>query len=1450
MRTSFHACLAFLAGIIPVAFAATTFETDPVKLQQATLAALRQDDAARAQIYLEQWRQQEPRNLTYLQLQAHAYNQLDAPAAAVETATLALALPQLDADTRRNLLLMRAESMMRCGEFLAAHRQFTHILEQYDLDADLRQRVTENRLAAMKAHYDLTVSPSQPPELDLALDPADVPPDLAFLMVVSAYPPTRKINPHPDLVDWAVRAAKAYPEKPELVHIALYLSLRFYHRDEASLLELPGYQKLPEVLRQRLEQARKSRGSYGNYYPPPDTDDPVPLDTDPTAESAPDFLADVIQKLKETQDKTDELVQERDALHAAALTLQTQLEQLKPGPGVGPLLNETEATYLALAERHTAWLTARTPLIDDMEAFLVDRGLHIIRTKKLVPEAELTPVLEARHARIHILKRDYDKMPDNALRKARDRWLAAYHRLTFAARLEEALASESWQAALNASQLYLASGYEPNAWIYEGRRDAAEALGDYDTAFHAALQLMDLEPVAADQQLAWLEQQQARARGLLPQAATAIQERRIGEASDLLREISLYLPNDPEVLAQRYRLAEQIGEPQAKVDVLRDFYYLYEPLPVSTSEALNLALAAQDWAFLLFLSESGAGYDDEQTLYHYIAARALNLEGIVNRTWPLVQGSGHVTVGSPIEGRFSRLKSLAPQELKEDYRNRLQALMTDPTTPLDERISTASRLHRDGPPAPVMPIRATDPMHLPYGAKAEVEHMEALLPGQRIFLGGKTEISGVPQGLRALRVHGGSADALTSVLIRNDGETFTQDEVPSLRLVEARNASIRFVGRITMGEDSALTVYRGGVNDILTFGGHGLVQSSVLQLWNTTDTAELVMDHVSLDMDLSRAQGTLAGSVTARNGLMMMTGAKVTVPAAGRFSLDNMAVVWSSAASKGDRLLEIAEGADVQLRGSQFIGLGSGQVSLPAGTELPGCTTVGDETPLLIGGQPAQAPQHRHLPKQYEGATYEANTVEELFAAAAKATRGDTILLKPWTNYELPYALNLPDGVHLRTQQRLMFATLSITADAKTPGTIMVVEDGVVRIDDVRFRIHKYRMPNGNPASSAGDARQVGLVIANSVAVMRNVEIYAYDFLAPWSGLSVQHGSLLVADKMMLHGNGYIYHQGEAILSDVTVRSEAKLGDAGTLRMLMSDKADRSIEVDDPHLKVLGAVHGLDFSNGAGDPLAKQRYQLALANRNRLWKEAERKLASEWNGVANADGRETAVKRFYGRLLRADFSDDLNHREAGTHAAQVLNPYFRQRLSEAGRHYFAARISPVILMNNAFEKDILKAIFAYTSGARSVGYDATQEEIDRAAAFFRRYSPGSPYYHLAYRLLNEGKDFATIKNAVETRQAEDAAARRAAIAAAERRKERREQQRQQWEEYNRRRAEQRAARTATWQEAYSAYRASRPPLISSGQLQRARQNQVRTMQRQNLQMYKSGNRPMYNVPGW
>ncbi|MEM1211240.1 MAG: hypothetical protein AAGI68_02975 [Planctomycetota bacterium] len=1435
----------------PQASATPDHRTDPQTLHRAITAALDANQPAKAQVLLERWRQQDPRDATYLQLQAHVYNLLGAPAAAVETVTLALRDPDLPEKIRVNLQLIRAESLMLCGDFLPAYREYTRLFLGPHFRGEPRQELLGQLQAARRAHFDASVVPPAPPKLAYTNTPQDVPPDLAYLMLSNAEPRGRTARPSRALVDWAIAAAQAHPESQDLARFAVLRALRTGHRGVNELFELPGYQALPKLFHERVDRQR--RGQAPPAFGEPGPNDAPDATRDLTAETAPAFLAELRQRLADSEPQAQRLIEQRDELLADIQAVHKTLDAIRVRNGLADVLARAEADYFDLRERVDAWHAAAQLLVEPFDRWELQRTLNRIQSKTLAAEAELSPVLQARQNRIQALRRDAERMPQPRLDQLAERWLERYRQVRPLIAIEEARAAEDWQAVMNHAEVWLSTRRSlPNRWVHHERYDAAMALGDELSATDAVLRITADDDPPSERWESWFATSRNQALRRMIEARKAIDAGRPVEAGRLLTDASLHLPAEPEVLRQRYRLAEMFGNARAKVEVLRDYHYLYEPLPIPENEAMNLALQAHDWAFLLALSEPLVGYDDEATFHHYAAAQALNLQGIVSRTWPLVRGSRFALVGDDIHQRFGKTIARGPLKLSAETRKQHQATLADPDKPLADRVYAASILHRDGTPKPVLPIRASDPLYLAQQAKTPAEVVAKLGPGQRIHVGGEAWIDVPPAGaaaLTTLRVHGGSNDAMTRLHIDSTDDAFLDDKKqPSLRLVEVRNANLRFraTTKLTMGPDSALTVFRGGLDKLHRFAGHGLVQSSALVLYHTAPTAQLELDHTSWHLDLYGVPGTLAGHVTARHGMLMMRSPRVTVPAGARLDLHDMVVGWSFPNHDNTPRLLVRDGADFAARDTRFVNLGNNHILLPAGTPLPGCTTIGEDAPLTIGGQPTQAPTHRSIPNTFTGNTHTARNVGELFAAADKAKRGDTIELTA-NAYELPRTLELPDGVRLQSAKFGRTVDLAIVADPKQRRRILNVTGRAVRLEDIRFWIRP-RREGGFTVAGLRDATNLGLVANDATVLMRNCGFFSHHSIVTHYGISAEGESLVLADKAMLHGPGRVGTGSSLVLNDAqVVNSEASVLGSGELRALMADELADPLTLSGKQLALRSGVLGMRFRDGGGDPLAKLRHARAVEARDEVWGQARTDLVREWDAAADVDARGEAVKRFHRRVLAADLSEDHTHHAAEDFAAKALNPLFLKRTNEAGRHFFNARLSPRLLMGNHFHRRVKDAVGQTATGWQAVGLQASQAEKDRAVAFFRTFPPGSKYHTLARKLLDEGKPFKEVQAQVTRRQALDQQRADAAIRAARQAQLRAQQQRQatQWQRF-----EPAPPPRRTWQDAYAAYRATRPPLISSRQMNFARQNELRTMRQQNWTMQRNGLRPMYDIPGW
>ncbi|MEM6551978.1 MAG: hypothetical protein AAF750_07610 [Planctomycetota bacterium] len=1435
--------LATLAAAILVASTVRAEAIDTAPLHRQITAALNNDQPAKAQVLLERWRQQDPRDATYLQLQAHVYNLLGAPAAAVETVTLALRDPSLPEATRTNLRLMRAESLMLCGDFLPAYREYHRLYLGPHFRDEPRQQLLVQLQAARRAHFESSVQPTPPPKLDYATKPADMPPDLAYVMLTQAHAPNRGKRPDAELVKWAVDASRAHPDSPDLARFAVMRALHTGQRGETALLERPGYLALPQLFREWVDENRQRPPAFGDLTGHPD--EPQSKAIDVTAENASAFLADLKQQLADTEPQAQRLIQQRDTLLQDIQAVRQTLDGIRVRNGLAAVMDQAEAHYITLRQRVEAWHAASRPLVEPIDRFTLQRALNRIQSNEWVPEAELQPVLDARQARIQALLRNQELMPQHRLNQLRDRWLERYQQVRPLIAIEEAREAKNWQAVLNWSEVWLTTRRgKANTWVHHERHDAATALGDELSATDAVLKITAGDDPPSDRWEKWFFQARNQAILTMKRGRKAIDEGRPVEAGRDLTKAAIHMPAEPSILLERYRLAELFGDARAKVEVLRDYYYVYEPLPVSESEAMNLALQAHDWAFLLALSEPLVGEDEEAAFHHYVAAQALNLQGIVSRTWPLVRGSRYGAAAEPIYERFGSQVERNPLTLTDAHRKQHRATLADPDQPLADRVYAASVLNRDGIPKPVLPIRATDPLYLAQHARASAKVIADLRPGQRIHVGGEAWVHAPPAGpdaLAVLRVHGGSTDAMTRLHIECDKHAFTnQHKKPSLRLVEVRHALLRFdaTADVVMDANSAMTVYRGGLDHIHRFGGQGLVQSSSLVLYHTAKTANLELDHASWHLDLYAVPGSLAGTITARHGMLFMPSGRITVPAESQLTLDDMVLGWTVPNHDNTPRLLVRDGAAFTARDTRFVDLGTRHISLPATARLSNITTIGDNAPLLIGGKPYQGHTHRYIPNKATGTTHTARTVNQLHAAAAKAKPGDVIVLTA-PHYDLTRTLELPDGVELRSDKFAKTVDVRMTVDPKRGKTLLNLADRAVRIQDVRFWLMP-RQEGQFAVAGLRDATNLGLVADNAVVLLRNCGFFSHHAFITHFGIDARGDSLILAQQTKLHGPSRINDNASvSLLEAQVVNGEASVTGTGELRAFMADELANPLTIKGPGLTLRAAIHGMRFIDGGGDPVAKQQHARAIAARDRAWREARDELNRQWSTSANIEARIELVQAFYDQIRRADFSENWLKVDAHVFIAKTLNPLLLSHLPEAGRIYFEVRLPTRMLIDGHLDRKVVNAVGNTATGWQAVGLQASQADKDKAAAFFQSFPPGSKYYTVAQNLLNEGKSFEQVKAGVAKAKRDDQ--RRVTAVVSRVNQAQRRPQQPTYEPAPARR---------TWQDAYAAYRATRPPLISSRQMNFARQNELRTMRQQNWTMQRNGLRPMYDIPGW
>lgn len=1445
--------LAYLLLTITLCTTATAneaFSQDPADLQKRVVTALAANDPASAQLWLAQWRQIDPRDLTYLQLQAHVYNVLGAPAAAVEVSTAALTQSALSGGARRNLELIRSQSLISTGELLAAHRQLTRLLTAPDAtwSPELRRKLEQQQQDVIRDYMLHIVGPSEPPDLDVTADPANVPPDLANLMIARRFAQNRKLPPW-DLIEWSVNAAKAHPESPELVEQALLITLVRPVSGMLELAKLPGFAKLPKVIQDELNRRLEEAGTYyGSYDPPPEEG----LDFGLSEAEEKAYLAKMEKAFQDTKPTYAKLMAEKATFTNSYTAVSTRLRELQPSSEVSTVFADLQTEMEALEQQKDPWYKAVAEL------------RTAVRKHSLTDEIgdgndPAQPILDKVEDRDVALLSDHPTV-NGAERAAKDDWIHAYRRLRPIVQMNDAMAKEEWQDALNASQRYLVNYPEPDLYLYSSRFSIGAELGDLQTAYHAALQSLVLDPDQPSLQ-AWINNRLTAAHADIASAKTDLEAGNLAAAATKLDSAQLFLPSDGTLWNLRFQLGVQAtNNPVIKAEALRQLYALYEPLPVSTAEACDIALQAADWQLLLSLSRDPFTSDPQLAFYHYIAATALALDSVAKGVKPLTDSTNYRELVRDIELNVYVNKAYLPKDLNDDHRSAWTRTMLDGEQSLEERVKAAKLLALSTPDTVLEPIRSSYPIYLRDGSHLTSQSFRSIAPGQQLIVLENARIASVPDTLSVLRLAGGTDDKLAKVKVDNSPLKAMRNS--KLRLLEVDSAIMQCNEdeKLLLDGDSVLVVNRGTVSGADVFHGNAHLTSAQFWMKGTSPSSRIHANHSSL----KTTGDSLDGIVVVQSGSLFMPlgETSVSIGADAEVDLDGTMVYWPRSKQAGTVLLNAADGARVRLVASTLVGLPVGAVTVPADAVVQSIHLYGEPGAIVRRGSPIPATAITTTPLRVQdsGQTYPVTTVGELRAAAAKAKAGDTIELAGG-QYELDSVVELSGGVRVVGQKGYIRPTVTMRIGERS--NLMFAPRHKERAGGLYFRGITFRVDlkrkGKNLVTSASDPITTCLASGGAPLIVDACSFYYMKAMRLQPAIASYRGDFIVIDNCFIDRAKIFLRAESSLLLYLRAGDDVALegSDNTSVWTAMSPNSHNSLKVGDPRLHLSGPSGNMTFINGAGDQLAKAQYAAAIARRDVRWAAAAATFHSAWQHAPDVDARESACKALSRAVhIAQPPGDDPNHEEASRFLIKTVAPYLGQRLNEAGRLHYAMYIAYTIRwMDAGYSKATTQAVIDYGTARRRLGHDASEEQRSTMLALIRSNPPGSGYHTLMNECLDNGMSIEQTNARIAEQRNRDAEARAHAAELAAQKAAQRERTQLLWEEHNRKKAEQRAAKwqfRPTWQDAYADYRASRGlnewDRARDASRARARKDQITIMKRQNEQMRRLGYEPLYNIP--
>lgn len=1003
---------------------------------------------------------------------------------------------------------------------------------------------------------------------------------------------------------------------------------------------------------------------------------------------------------------------------------------------------------------------------------------------------------------------------------------------------------------LRRAQAMMETGEHTAAWHHfnqlaelpDWAPDVATLIADYRQASYRTW----AASVAADQagNEAAVPDRLAKAGILIEQAARALADDRLIEAAMLLEQSRELAPPSARLLHLQLELGTRIGDPQLTARALAECWQLYAPLPIAWEEAASIALAASDWPLLLALSEAALQTDPdavEFAFYQYLAAWAMDCGDSAAGIAPIARMSRfahYLKELELLEGAVEAMRrrpeaeweAKFPMRLRPPFVaapagslvDRLAAVAANPENELVTR-ALAARFHTIRAKPYRLPPRASDTWHLPQDATLDQELMRSLAPGQRLAINGAASLSAPPAQLDALRLVSHHPSRPASVRIAGS---------PALRLLDLQGVNLQ-AERLLVEAESILLLDRGRGDLPTTLHGAAQVRGGSLRIDVLSDSARLIAEDAHLDLPRQ-----LKGQLDARLCLIDMplwNGRPITLDDSARFRWFDSLVHWPGIKPAGKPLLAVAEGAHLQAIRTSLSGIQRAHLELPAsGVDLRDCRILGD-------GDPGNLPQ-RYIPSTSQGRTTNVASVDELRRALETAQRGDIILLMAG-DYRLQASLSLPDGVILRGEHPLRSRVILPLRNRAVFG-LVGQPAAAFRLLDIGF-VLEIPIQNGYLQISRDDrTKRLVQIGQDGAAIIEGCTFQVEHMYAPQYAVGIASGGLAViaGDTKLGGGLQVMDHAFAAIRADIAWRHGVLHGPG---RVLAALSGSQSLTMDDPATLLRGVPLQLAFTNGAGDPRAKAEAAQAVQRQARLWTRARDRWQQAWDQADSLDARRRATLAFSRAVLAADTSDDVHQRAAAGFIMRAVRDRFQARLDEAPGHYFAMRLSSVNLVQaNHFGPTLKEAMRSYANAALAGGLDSSEAEKQAAAQFFSQHPPGSQWFTVVDKLVDQGYDVDQIKQQLQ-----------AHIAAEEARRERERQalaRQQQYEEMLRREARERAAAasapTRSWQEAYADYKASRPPLISVDQMRRARANNRAVMRRQNEQFRQLGYREMYHAP--